>query len=177
MLAFSSLLSLQGFAQDKDPVKVANKENDAKKLVDDDIADFLVKSADARMMDAQEGKLAVEKGTTQSMKDYGKLMLKDQAKLLAEIKKLAKKKNVSLPDGISNKKEDGREDLKEKNGKEFDEKFIKMMIIDHERDIKLFEEAAEHRDAEVSAFAKKYLPMIQSHLSKINKIKQSASGS
>jgi hypothetical protein len=42
-----------------------------------------------------------------------------------------------------------------------------MMIIDHERDVKLFEKATEYDDAEVSAFAKANLPIIQSHLDKI----------
>ncbi len=61
--------------------------------------------------------------------------------------------------------------MSEKNGEDFDKKFIKMMIIDHERDIKLFKKALDYKDAEVSAFAKKYLPMIQGHLDKIEVIK------
>jgi putative membrane protein len=131
------------------------------------VADFLVKSADARMMDAQEGKLAAEKGTTKAVRDYGKLMMKDQSTLLKKIKGLAAKRNITLPSGISDKKDDGREDLSEESGEDFDEKFIKMMTIDHERDVKLFEKATEYDDAEVSAFAKANLPIIQSHLDKI----------
>lgn len=161
-------------AQEKDPVKSANAKNDDKAdkdLVDEDIAGFLVKTADARMMDSQEGKLAVDKGTRADVKEYGKLMIRDQATLLAEVKALAAKKNISLPAGISNKKEDGREDLSEKSGKDFDEKFIKMMIIDHERDIKLFRKAMDYDDKDVVDFAKKYLPMIEGHLARIKAIK------
>ena len=165
---------LSAHAQETDPVKKANKVNDKKadnNLVDEDVADFLVKSADARMMDAQEGKLATEKGTAAPIREYGKLMMKDQDALLRKIKQLAAKRNIMLPSGISDKKEDGREDLAEEKGEDFDDKFIKMMIIDHERDVKLFEKATEFKDSEVSAFAKANLPIIQSHLDKIKAIK------
>jgi putative membrane protein len=161
-------------AQEKDPVKSANAKNEEKAdkaLVNDDVAEFLVKTADARMMGSKEGQLAVEKGTQSSIKEYGNLMIRDQAVLMAEVKKLAIKKNISLPAGISDKKEDGREDLSEKSGQDFDEKFIKMMIIDHERDIKLFKKAIEYPDQVVAAFAKKYLPMIEEHLTRIKSIK------
>ncbi|MEJ7644566.1 MAG: DUF4142 domain-containing protein [Chryseolinea sp.] len=161
-------------AQEKDPVKKANIANEEKAKiykVDEDIADFLVKSADARMMDSKEGKLAIEKGTTASIRKYGQLMVKDQAEMLEKIKRLALKHQITLPTGISDKKEDGREDLAEKTGDDFDKKFIKMMIKDHERDVKLFKNALDYKDEAVKLFANEYLPMIQSHLDKINEIK------
>jgi putative membrane protein len=166
---------LSAHAQETDPVKKANKVNDQKadnNIVDEDVADFFVKSADARMMDAQEGKLAAEKGTTKAIREYGKLMVKDQSALLRKIKSLASKRNIALPSDISNKKENGREDLAEETEKDFDDKFIKMMIIDHERDVRLFEKATEFDDPEVSAFAKANLSIIQSHLDKIEAIKE-----
>ncbi len=162
-------------AQDRiDPVKKARSANEKKAdkdLVNGDVAEFLVKSADARMMDSREGKLAIKNGTTSSIRDYGSLMVKDQAMLLEKIKKLAVSRNISLPSDISNDKNEGHEDLQEKQGEGFDKKFIKMMVIDHERDVKMFKKAIECEDREISTFAKKYLPLIQSHLDKINAIK------
>jgi putative membrane protein len=161
-------------AQDRDPVKSANAANEKKSdkdIVDEEIADFLVKSADARMMDLQEGRLATQKGTSSQIRGYGQLMITEQTILLEEIKKLAEKRNITLPSGVSDKKEEGREDLAEESGKDFDEKFIKMMKLDHERDVKLFKKATECEDPEVREFATQYLPMIQSHLDKITEIK------
>lgn len=172
ILFIGSTVAVNG--QDKDAVKEAHKFNEAKSnqgLVNEDVAEFLVMSADARMMDSQEGKLATQKGTTSAIRKYGKWMMKDQAILLKDIKKLAAARRIALPISISNKKENGREDLAAKNGEDFDEKFIKMMIIDHERDIRLFEKATEFDDIEVNAFAKKYLPTLQAHLVKIKNIR------
>lgn len=162
-------------AQDRtDPVKEANSANEKKsdqKLVNEDDAQFLVKSADARMMDSREGKLALERGTTAAIRNYGSLMVKDQAMLLGKIKQLATNRKISLPADIGNDKKEGHDELREKTGEDFDKKFIKMMIIDHERDVKLFKKAVESDDKDISNFAKKYQPMIQSHLDKINAIK------
>jgi len=164
---------LTGCSPEKDPVNNTNELNDQKaedKVTNRDVANFLVKSADARMMDAQEGWLAAQKGSSAAVKSYGKLMMQDQEKLLTAIRTLAKKKNVTLPPGISHKKERGRDNLADESGEDFDKKFIKMMTIDHERDVKLFRKALDSKDADVRDFAKRYLPMIESHLDKIETI-------
>ncbi|MEO5683659.1 MAG: DUF4142 domain-containing protein [Chitinophagaceae bacterium] len=165
-----------GSAQQADPVKKAVQANEQKAqagLLDEEVAGFLVKAADARMMGQKEGALAIEKGTTLFIRQYGRQMVRDQGILLAQIKKLAAAGKISLPASISQDKEDGRKDLAEKTGKDFDNKFMKMMIIDHKRDIKDFKKAVDYKDSAVSAFAKKNLPLIQEHLDKIEEIKES----
>jgi putative membrane protein len=162
------------FGQEKDAVKKASKVNELKAdngEVDKKTAEFLVSATDARLMDSEEGKLAAARGTTAEIRSYGQLMVQDQQKMLSAIRQLAKRKNISLPDNISEKKADGREELAKQTGKDFDEKFIKMMIIDHKRDVKEFEDALLSDDQDVRAFANDYLPMIRSHLAKIERIK------
>ena len=148
-----------------------NENGSGISLVEDEVADFLIKSADARMMDAQVGLLAIEKGSNSTIRDFGQRMMNDHSVLLEKIKKLAIQRNIPLPDQISNRKVDVHRNLSDENGREFDRTFIKMIIADHERDLKLFKKAAEYNDRDVSAFAKRYLPLIQSDLQKIKKIK------
>lgn len=133
---------------------------------------FLIEMSDARMMDLQEGMLATEKGTTQVIKDYGNLMVKDQSYLLNEIKKFAKSKNIVLPTKISDKKLKALTNLKEKKGRNFDKKFLKMITIDHKRDVIKFKKATSIGDQSTEEFAKKNLPMIESHLQKALEIKK-----
>jgi len=148
-----------------------NENGSGISLVEDEVADFLIKSADARMMDAQVGLLAIEKGSNATIRDFGQRMMNDHSVLLEKIKKLAIQRNIPLPDQISNRKVDVHRNLSDENGRDFDRTFIKMIIADHERDLKLFKKAAEYSDPDVSAFAKRYLPLIQSDLQKIKKIK------
>lgn len=157
-----------------DSVKIADSSNvikSGKGLFNQAEADFLVKIADARMMDAKEGALAVKRGTSSKIKDYGRLMVKEQALLLEEIKKIAASMSISLPANISADKKDGYKDLAAKDGNDFDNKFLKMMRIDHERDIRDFTKATAFADGKVKDFAIAKLPVIQSHLDKLNVLK------
>ena len=133
---------------------------------------FLTEMTDARLMDREEGKQAVLKGTTQEIKKYGQLMIDDQTYLLKELQKIAATKNITLPTEISEEKQNGLKDLKEKSGADFDKKFIKMICIDHKRDVRKFKKAAKCNDSGVSSFAKEHLPMIESHLKKIKQIEK-----
>jgi putative membrane protein len=160
-------------AQSFDPANAiaVNENRSDATLVDEDVADFLIKSADARMLDAQVGLLAFEKSTNSAIRDFGEQIMKDHSVLLEKIKTLAVQRNISLPNQISNRKVDDHRNLSKEDGQEFDRTFIKMIIVDHERDLKLFKKAVESNDPEVRAFAKRYLPLIQSDLDKIKKIK------
>ena len=172
MMTFFTLLTK---AQESDPVKQAHSANRAKaekNMVDKKVAEFLVRAADARLMDTREGKLAIHKGTTKTIQQYGWTMVKDQALLLEKIRVLADSRNISLPVTISDEKQDGYDKLAEKEGKEFNDKFIKMMVLDHKRDVRLFENATDLNDPEITDFAKSFLPMIQEHLDTINRIKE-----
>lgn len=177
LILMMTLLAMNARAQEDavERANDANKEKAKANQVNKDVAEFLVAAADARMMDSKEGKLAITKGTTNEIQSYGQSMVKDQALMLEKIQQLAKARNISLPSSISNEKQDGYNDLAGKQGKEFDKKFCKMMIIDHKRDVKMFENAIDLNDPEVSAFAKNYLPMIQSHLDSITAIDENTS--
>lgn len=155
----------------EDDSVVRAQEQNAAASIDESISDFLTEQADARMMDMEEGKLARERGTNEDVRRYGRWMVDDQTILLKEIRKLAKSKKVKLPVKLSAEKQDGLAELTEKNGDEFDKKFLKMITIDHRRDVRKFKNAVTLKDKDVSDFASKYLPTIESHLAEAQRIK------
>lgn len=132
----------------------------------EEISNFIINAAHARMICAEEGRLASEKGTRHEIKQYGELMIKDQGRLLGELKRLAVLNEITIPEDIY------ENDLGDKCGKRFNHAFVKAMIEEHERDIKIFKKAMTYSDPEVSAFAARYLPLIESHLQKIKDIKR-----
>ena len=71
---------------------------------------------------------------------------------------------------MSSKKVATHRSLREAHGQEFDEKFIKIMTEELERDIKLFGKAVMSGDEGISKFAQHYLPLIQTHLNTIKEI-------
>ena len=153
------------------PSDFAGFSKASKTKSDEFVTAFITEMAEARLMDLEEGKIAQQRSTTKDLKSYGTLMVKDQTEMLREIKKLAVLKNVSLSNELGPDKAEGLKDLKEVHGKSFDKKFIKMMTIDHKRDMKKFERATRSSDADVQVFATRYLPYIQSHLERIRALK------
>lgn len=143
-----------------------------KPTVDDATVGFIREMAEARLMDLEEGKTASQRSTTRALKDYGSLMVKDQTKMLEDLRKIAELKNVTIPSWLGPEKAQGLEDLKKVHGKSFDKKFIRMMTIDHKRDVQKFEKATQSGDADVQVFATKYLPVVQAHLDKIKTLKK-----
>lgn len=132
---------------------------------DDNVKKFIQEMYDARLMDFEEGKLAAEKANQFKVKVYGQWMVREQKKISTDLRSLAESKNISLPDSINEKKANGLADLKEQTGKKFDKKFIKMMKVDHRRDIRKLKAAKRKiKDAEVHNFISRYQPMIESHL-------------
>jgi putative membrane protein len=140
--------------------------------LDDETSQFLISMTDARLMDIEESKLAVERGTIEEVVSYGRWMLSEQAKLLHELKVLASKKGVNLPTALSEEKANALDDLKKEHGGEFEKKYIKMIMLDHKRDVHEFRKATSFEDVDVKNFAAKFLPVIESHLRQIQKIKK-----
>lgn len=151
-------------------VELPTKE---KSKADEVVINFLQEIAEVRLMDLEEGKTAQQRATTKALKDYGSLIAKDQAEMLENLRKIAERKKVSIPSWVGPEKAEALSELKELHGKFFDRKFIKMMMIDHKRDIKKLENAIHYGDADVQVFATRYLPVVQSHLDKIKALKKS----
>jgi putative membrane protein len=150
---------------------VLSDDAQTKSDTDESLEKFISEMAEARLMNLEEGKVAQQRSTTKDLKSYGTLMVNDQTEMLREIKKLAGLKNIKIPDELGPDKAEGLRELKEVHGESFDKKFIKMMTIDHKRDIKKFERATRSGDADVQVFATKYLPYVQSHLDQIRGLK------
>ncbi|NOT76068.1 MAG: DUF4142 domain-containing protein [Cyclobacteriaceae bacterium] len=154
-----------------DSIKKSEKKTIQYQSLSKDESDFILKAADARMMGILEGKAAVRKGSTQEIKDYGALMIKDQTSMLNNLKRLTQQLSFPLPDTISEDKQDGLKYLLALESRKFDRKFIKMMKIDHRRDIRQFNRAKDYKNADVRNFASQYLPLIETHLDKVKSIR------
>lgn len=153
---------------------LVNKGNDTNTVVKkhDMEDDFVMKAASGGMMEVQLGKLAQQKGGSKEVKNFGQMMVTDHTKANNQLKQVAQKLNIVLPDSMMEDHRDKMNDLKDLKGKEFDEKYIDMMVDDHEDDVDLFKDAADNDTrGEVKTFAKNTLPVLQKHLDRAKQIK------
>ena len=128
-------------------------------------ADFAVAAADGGMLEVALGKLAMKKGTSSAVRKLGSQMVTDHSKANMELKALAAEKHLAIPAAMSEKCQKTESDLKEKKGNEFDKAYADLMVKDHKDDIDDFKKQAEKgNDAQVSAWAKNTLPVLEHHL-------------
>lgn len=149
-----------------DSAEVAEDVNEDKKTGDaEDDAEHAVKAATGGMFEVEASRIAAEKGTSQSVKDFAKKMIEDHSKANDELKSLAAQKNITLPASLDNEHQEKVTKLSSLTGTEFDEEYMQAMEAAHKKDIDLFEDIAEDSDgdADLKAFAAKTLPIIKAH--------------
>ena len=180
LLLAASTLSFQACSDKKkentDSVENAEKANDAKEDAgtgqSDDSNEFAVKAANGGMLEVELGRLAQEKAQSKDVKDFGAMMVTDHSKANDEFKAIATLKNITLPATLGEDEQKHVNELAKLSGKEFDKKYVSMMVDDHKEDIDLFKKASEDEktDAEIKEFAAKTLPTLQKHLDAITAI-------
>jgi putative membrane protein len=162
-----------------DPIKSANETNEVKQdsaehmgtdatavtPVSESDAKFAVEAASGGMMEVQLGELAQQKASSQRVKDFGAMMVRDHSKTNDELKSLAGMKNITLPPAPGGDHMDHIKDISKESGKKFDKDYMKMMVDDHKEDIDAFEKSGKDgNDADIKAFASKTLPVLRMHL-------------
>jgi len=141
--------------------------------VDKSTSEFMTKVADVNMAEVKLGQMAQDKGTNQRVKDFGAMMVKDHNAASDELKSLAGRKNVTLPQTVSNDHQKKADDLNKKSGADFDKAYINAMVDGHQSTVNDFEKASKNtKDADVKAWADKMLPTLRMHLDSAKAIKK-----
>ena len=143
--------------------------------LDDDTRDFALEAASGGLMEVELGQLAQQKAVTQRVKDFGAMMVRDHTKANEALKNTVSGK-ITVPSTLSDKHQRHINDLKDETGLAFDKEYMKMMLDDHEADIKKFESIAkDSKDPAVRDFAKNTLPTLLTHLDSAKAIRNDLS--
>lgn len=126
---------------------------------------FLMDAAMGGMMEVELGKLAVQNGASDAVKQFGQRMVDDHSKANTELMSLATSKGVTLPTELDAKHKEHVTKLSGRTGAEFDREYGKMMVSDHNKDVSEFEkQSTRGADPDLKAFASRTLPTLQEHL-------------
>lgn len=167
-IAFASA-GLQDATQDSS-MKKDSKKNSMKAAGALSSSDqkFVNEAAMGGMLEVELGQMAVQKASSDDVKRFGQRMVDDHSKAGDELKQLASQKGFVLPadDQKAMAKEQGVKDkLSKLSGADFDRAYMDMMVKDHVKDVKEFEDASSKaKDADVKAWAAKTLPTLRDHL-------------
>lgn len=130
-----------------------------------DSSKFANEAAQGGMAEVELGRMAAQKATDPTVREFGQRMVADHSKANAELKAVASGKGIQLPNDMTSDQKSDRDKLAKLSGADFDKEYMSMMVKDHEEDVKAFEtQSKDGTDPAVKAFAAKTLPTLQEHL-------------
>lgn len=127
--------------------------------------EFVKQAAQSDLAEQQLGALAVQKGTTGQVRDFGHLMEFDHSKADVEVKNLARNEHFQIPSTVTPEDRKQYDQLSKLSGQKFDDAYAQLMVQEHEKDVRQFrQEAVNGSDPSVKELAANTVPILQEHL-------------
>lgn len=127
---------------------------------------FVCKAAEGGNAEVSFSQVAVSKASDSAVRDFAQRMVTDHTKANQELTGLVSQKGATLPGAEPKKVEKETEKLQNLSGNDFDKAYMKIMLSDHEKTVKMFQKEADHGDdADLKGWVSKTLPTLQEHLS------------
>jgi len=126
---------------------------------------FIRKVARASTNEVALSQLADGRAMNPDVKSFAQMMVTDHTQANSDLEVLAKTKGVEITKAVDEGKTDDVSSLSSKSGADFDKAYAKAMLSAHKGAVELFkDEAANGKDSDVVAFAKKYVDTLSMHL-------------
>ena len=126
---------------------------------------FVMDAAMDGMAEVELGNLAVQRGSADAVKQFGKTMVDDHSAANTELAQLAATKGITLRATLDAKHQALVTKLSKLTGTAFDKTYSKEMLSDHTKAVSKFErQSTRGGDADLKAFAAKTLPTLKNHL-------------
>ena len=134
-------------------------------------ANFVKKVADANMTELQLAKVALENAEKQDVKDFANRMEKDHGNAQNQLKSIAEKMNVPIPEKVSTQHQQTIDRLSKLKGEAFDKAYAKAMVDDHTKVVAMFEKTeGKLQNPDLKKFAQDTLPTLKEHLELAKKL-------
>jgi putative membrane protein len=111
------------------------------------------------------GRLAVQKGASEDVRQFGQRMIDDHTRANEELTRLASTKGVVPPATLDAKHQAAMRKMAALSGEKFDREYARMMVGDHKKTVSEFQKEADRgADPDLKAFAAAQLPGLREHL-------------
>jgi putative membrane protein len=151
-----SMFALFAFGASAQEVALATDSPDAK---------FLMDAARGDVAEIKLGQLAQQKGQSEGVREFGKMLEEDHSKAGKKTSELAKDLNVVPPAQPSAEQMQKYDALEKLSGTEFDRQFVAEMVKGHQEEIAKYEKQAQSAsNPKVAKLAEDTLPTLRHHL-------------
>lgn len=138
---------------------------------------FVSTAAMDSMAEVELGRLAVERGASDGVKQFGQRMIDDHTRANQELTETAAPLGLTPPAALDAKHRARAEKLARLSGAAFDRAYMKEMVSAHQKAVSLFQrQSARGSQPELKAFAARTLPTLQEHLQMARSMSQHGGG-
>jgi putative membrane protein len=135
--------------------------------------DFILAAAQGGMTEVKLGELAARNGSSDEVKEFGRMMVKDHTVINDDLKALATQKGVTLADSVDAKHQGKVDKMAALTATGFDDAYISAMIKSHKEVAMEFKaEYAATQDSDIKRFLDKSLPVVEEHLRHVTAMKK-----
>ncbi|NQE38410.1 DUF4142 domain-containing protein [Microcoleus asticus] len=132
---------------------------------------FVMQAGQLGMLEVELGRLAVQRGSSAGVKQYGQEMVEEHTRANQELMQLVMQKQVELPADMSTQNTALMDRLSGLSGRSFDTAYKQAMIDSHNQAIALFQaQSQQGQDPDLKAWATQKLPNLQAHLQMVNQM-------
>ena len=140
--------------------------------MDRDDALFAERAAISNLTEIEMGQMAMKKGVDKRVKNFGMMVMKDQAKADAKLQLIAKAQKITLPKTVDAAQQKTLDSLASISGPAFDRAYVSAMMNDHQSSIKFMQTSSkELMDPDLRSYAAKVLLTDKRHLDAATGIK------
>jgi len=125
---------------------------------------FLTKAIEGDNSEIMLGRIAENRGDSQSIREFGKTLVDDHRAARTQAEGVAQQLGVPIPHNPVAKAMDERERLAGLRSEQFDREFARYMMKDHQQDLAEFRKEAAAHQGMVSKMAREQLPTLEKHL-------------
>ena len=134
--------------------------------------DFAKTAAAANMFEIESSRLALEKASSDEVKQFAQHMIDDHTKAGDEMKQAAQADGVTdIPSSLDDKHQAMLDELEGTSEDQFDAAYVDMQVNAHKEAVDLFEGYSK-QDGELAKFAQNTLPTLEEHYETIQKVDQ-----
>jgi len=139
-----------------------DKASDDKKFSDTHFVDHAYTAGQNEII---MNRMALERSRNEDVRKFAQKMLEDHGKNNQELTLVVSELRIAVPDKPLPEQEKDMRHLVSNEVKDFDKEFMDHMVMDHEKAVKLFEQASkELKNEKLKEFATKSLPTLKEHL-------------
>jgi putative membrane protein len=134
---------------------------------------FCQAAGEGGLFEVQMGHVAEQKSNNDGVKAFGAKMVHDHSQLNDEMKPTCGALGVSAPEHLDSKDQATYDHLSSLSGKEFDQEYIKTMVMDHRHDLRAFRhEETTTSDSELKQKVSAGVSVITEHLHIVTELAQ-----